>query len=203
MDAFKSKMKEKIKKYSDRQYLEGYIKHEFLTKDGSADIFINIDEKYDLFDSWTMGAQTDLEKDVYDYIEEKTSMLGNQVPINLHIVGCDFTPHEQEIIRHLLREHYAIELYKVQQEYNKLKQKIFSLILVGVSSFILYTSLYLLSNFSYLIEVFGFLFSFALWEAMDCIIYAFSDVKEQREAVTQNLLLDVDFSDENLKEKDI
>lgn len=203
MNDFYLKMKEKIKQYSDEKYLDGYIKNEFLTNDGDADIFINIDEKYDLFDSWTRGAQTDLEKDIYDYIEEKTSMLGNQVPINLHIIGCEFTPHEQEIIRHLLKEHYAIELYKVQLEYSKLRKKIFSLVLVGLSSFALYTFLYFFKDFTYLVEVFGFLFSFSLWEAMDCFIYTFSDIKEQREAVTQNLLINVDFKDDHLKEKDI
>lgn len=203
MNNFHTKMKEKIKQFSNKNYLDGYIKNEFLTKDGDADIFINIDEKYDLFDSWTVGDQTDLEKDVYEYIEEKTSMLGNQVPINLHIIGCEFTPHEQGIIRHLLKEHYAIELYKVQHEYMKLKKKILGLVCVGILSFGLYTYLYFLDNFNYLGEVFGFLFSFALWEAMDCIIYSFSEIKEQREATTQNLLLNVDFNDETVKEKDI
>ena len=203
MNEFHEKMKEKIRKYSDQQYLDGYIKNEFLTKDGDADIYINIEEKYDLFDSWTIGTQTDLEKDVYEYIEDKTEMLGNQVPINLHIIGCDFTPHEQEIVRHLLKEHYAIELYKIQQQYNKLKRKIFGLICVGLGSFLLYTLFYLFSDYNYLIQVFVFLFSFSLWEAMDCVIYAFSDVKEQREAITQNLLINVDFSDADLKEKDI
>ena len=203
MNEFHAKMKEKIKQYSDQQYLDGYIKNEFLTDDGDADIYINVEEKYDLFDSWTIGAQTDLETDVYDYVEEKTSMLGNQVPINLHIIGCEFTPHEQDIIRHLLKEHYAIELYKIQQVYSKLKHKIFGLACVGILSFFMYSFLYFLSDFNFLVEVFGFLFSFALWEAMDCIIYTFSDIKEQREAITQNLLINVDFSSERLKEKDI
>ena len=92
MDDFKGKVKEKIRQYSNEQYLDGYIKKEFLTDDGDADIYINIDEKYDLFDSWTVGNQIDLETDIYDYIEEKTAMLGNHVPINLHIIGCKFKP---------------------------------------------------------------------------------------------------------------
>ena len=200
MNKFKSKMKEKIRQYSNEQYLDGYIRNEFLTKDGDADIFINVDEKYDLFDSWTVGSQTDLETDVYDYIEEKTAMLGNHVPINLHIIGCEFTPHEQGIIRHVMKEHYAIELYKTQQRYKELKHKIIGLIFVGIISFILYSFLYFLDDFNYLVEVFGFLFSFSLWEAMDCIIYSYSEVKDEREAVTQNLLMNVDFKDEKVKE---
>ena len=201
MDDFKGKMKEKIKQYSNEKYLDGYINNEFLTDDGDADIYINIEEKYDLFDSWTVGAQTDLEKDVYEFIEEKTAMLSNHTPINLHIIGCEFTPHEQGIIRHILKEHYAIELYKIQKEHTKLKSKIIGLICFGVLSFLLYSYLFFLKDFNYLVEVFGFLFSFSLWEAMDCMIYSFLDVKEEREAITQNLLLNVDFDASGIKEK--
>ena len=200
MNDFKTKMKDKIRQYSNEQYLDGYIKSEFLTKDGDADIYLNVDEKYDIFDSWTVGNQTDLEKDVYDFIEEKTAMLGNHVPINLHILGCPFTPHEQGVIRHTLKEHYAIELYKIQKKYTELKNKIFGLITIGIISFILYTVLFFLKDFNYLVEVFGFLFSFSLWEAMDCIIYKFSEVKYQREAITQNLLINVDFDEEEVIE---
>jgi len=203
MQAFREKMKEKIKQYSNDQYLDGYIKKEFITKDGDADIFINVDEKYDLFDSWTVGEQVDLEKDVYDFIEEKTAMLGNNVPINLHIIGCEFTPHEQGIIKHILKEHYAIELYKIQQKYTQLKQKIFGLIIMGIACFLSYSILFFADNLNYLVEIFGFLFSFSLWEAMDCIIYSFSEVKDEREAITQNLLINVDFDDTKVKEKEI
>ena len=130
-------------------------------------------------------------------------MLGNNVPINLHIIGCEFTPHEQGIIKHILKEHYAIELYKVQQRYTQLKQKIFGLIVFGIACFLSYSILFFADNLNYLVEIFGFLFSFSLWEAMDCIIYSFSEVKDEREAVTQNLLINVDFSDSKVKEKEI
>lgn len=193
MDSFKDKMMEKIKQYSNQQYLDGYIRKEFLTDDGDADIFLNITEKNELFDTWTVGDQVDLESDVYDFIEEKTSMLGNDIQIKLNITGCEFTPREQGIIKHVLKEHYAIELYKVQKEYVKYRNKIIFLIAVGVSSFLIYTLLFFFTNQDFFIEVFGFLFSFALWEALDALIYSFSEVKSEREAVTQNLLMNVEF----------
>ncbi|MBP5678425.1 MAG: hypothetical protein J6X28_01175 [Bacilli bacterium] len=199
MDDFNRKMKEKIKQYSNEQYLDGYIKSEFLTEDGDADIFLKVEDKYDIFDYRTVGDQTDLLIDIYEFIEEKTEMLGNHVPINLHFLGYEFTPHEQGMIRHILKEHYAIELYKIQQKYTKYKQKIIGLICVGLLSFFLYTVLYFLKDFNYLVQVFAFLFTFSLWEAMDCIIYSFSEVKEEREAITQNLLMNVDFDEEAKK----
>ncbi len=205
MNDFKKKMKEKIKQYSNQRYLNGYVKKEFLTDDGDADIFLNIEDKYDVLDSWTIGNQIDLEKEIYEYIDDKTSMLGNHVPINLHFMGYEFTSKEQGIIKHILKEHYAIELYEVQQKYNELKAKIFGLVLIGIGSFILYSYLFFEDNMNYLVEIFGFLFSFALWEAMDAFIYSFSDVKSEREAVTQNLLMNVDFDydPKKVKEKDI
>ena len=45
-------------------------------------------------------------------------------------------------------------------------------------------------------EVFCFLFSFALWEGFENIIYDFRDVKELRKDITQNLLMHVVFDED-------
>lgn len=193
MNNFKNRMKEKIKMYSNDEYLSGYIKNEFLTDDGDADIFLNIESKDELFDSRTVGDQLDLVSDVYDFIEEKTSMLENDVQIHLHIIGIDLDSKEQEAVKHILKEHFAIELYKVQKRYKRIKTKIFKLIFIGIISFISYLLFNLYVNYNFFLEVFGFLFSFALWEGLDSILYDFSEVKNDREAVCQNLLMNVDF----------
>lgn len=193
MEDFKARMQEKIKEYSKEEYLDEYIKKEFVTKSGFAEIFLNINEKSELFDTWTIGEQIDLENAVYEYIEEKSSMLENDIQLKLNITGCEFTPREQGIIKHVLKEHYAIELYKVQKEYVSFRNKIFTLVAIGLCSFLIYTILFFFTNLSFFIEVFGFLFSFALWEALDAVIYSFSEIKNEREAVTQNLLMNVEF----------
>ena len=193
MNDFKTKMNEKIKQYSNKQYLDGYIKKEYIADDGDADIFLKIDNKDSLFDPRTIGDQIDIVDDIYTFIENKTSMLNSDIQIKLHVVGLNLDSHEQGIFKHVLKEHYAIELYKVQKQYIKYKNKIFYLIMVGLISLISYALLYLFTDYDFFIEVFGFLFSFALWEGFDSIIYSFSDVKNEREAVTQNLLIDVIF----------
>ena len=48
MSNFKKKVKEKIKQYSKDEYLAGYIQNEYLTKDGDADIYLNINSLNDL-----------------------------------------------------------------------------------------------------------------------------------------------------------
>ena len=54
MDLFEKKMKEKIKQYSDKNYLDGYINKEYLTEDGDADIFLHLRSRDELFDIRTI-----------------------------------------------------------------------------------------------------------------------------------------------------
>ena len=121
-------------------------------------------------------------------------MLDSDVQINLHIIGTKFNSNEQGMIKHILKEHYAIELYKVQKKYNMYKKKIISLFFTGFLSVLCYLILYLYTDFEFFLEVFGFIFSFALWEAFDALIYGFSEVKVERNDITQNLLMNIDFN---------
>ena len=73
------------------------------------------------------------------------------------------------------------------------KIKVVFLFLTGFFTLLCYMFLYLFTNLQFFMEVFGFIFSFALWEAFDLLIYDFTYVKNQREAITQNLLTEVDF----------
>lgn len=200
MNSFNEKVKEKIKQYSNQEYLDGYIKEEFLTADGDADIFIYLESKDELFDSRTRGKQKELNSDIYEFIEEKSSMLDNDTKINFHINGIELTSKEQGLVKHLFKEHYAIELYKSQNEYLKTKNKIFKLIVLGLTSFLLYIFFFFATDFDFFIEVFGFIFSFALWEGFDAMIYSLSEIKEEREAITQNLLMEIEFNDVNIKD---
>ena len=87
MTNIEQKLKEKIKIYSKEEYLDGYIKNEFLTDDGNANIFLNINTKEELFDPKTIGNQLDLNEKIYEYIDRKASMLNNNIPLKLIIIG--------------------------------------------------------------------------------------------------------------------
>ena len=50
--------------------------------------------------------------------------------------------------------------------------------------------------------VFTFLFTFSLWEAMDSIIYTFSEIRYERESITQNLLIEVVFDNSETNNTD-
>ena len=193
MNNIKKQVKEKIKKYSNEEYLDGYIKSEYLTDNGNADIFLKINHKEELIDSRTTGNQLDLNKSVYDYIDDKVSMLNSNIKINLHILEDELTNAEQEKVKHIISEHYAIELYKIQKEYRRYTSKIFKLCYLGIVFLLFYIALALSFESSLFIEIFIFLFSFTLWEAFDTFIYAVSDIKIKREKITQKLIMDISF----------
>ena len=201
MNDFKNKVNEKIKEFSNDNYLSGYINNEYSTNDNDADIYLKVREKDDVIDRRTIGNQIELRDEVYAYLEKKSSMLENDIPINFHIIGYEFTSKEQGVIKHLVKEHYSIELYKAQREYKKTRNKAINLIIIGLACLFVYLYLVLVLESTVMSEIFVFLFTFSLWEAFHSIIYILSDVKDKREAITQNLLTNVDFINKG-EEKD-
>ena len=193
MNNFKATMKEKIKQYSNQEYLDNYIRNEYLTDENHADIFMKLSNKNQLFDERTMDKQFDLLNDVYEFVEHKTSMLDSSVQIRFHIIGLDLSEKEQEKVKHTIKEHYAIELYKIQKEYIKYRNEILVLILIGILSLLFYAFLYFNTTWDFFMEVFCFIFSFALWQGIENMIYDFKDVRVLRKDITQNLLMHVSF----------
>ena len=193
MTNIKEQVKEKIKQYSNDEYLDGYIKNEFLTDDGDADIILNINNKDELFDNKTSDNQLDLKNDIYEYIDNKTSMLNNDIKLNLRIVSNKFSKNDEEKVKHIINEHYAIELYKIEKKYKRYKNIIFRLVLSGL----LFLSTYALITFNFtskfFIEIFGFLFSFTLWKALETYIYTLNEIKYERESITQKLIMEIVF----------
>lgn len=195
MNNIKKKVKEKIKVYSDEKYLEGYIKTEFLTDDGKADVILNISERDELFDSRTRDNQLELCDEIYDYIDEKTSMLDNDVELDLDILGIKLDNEDKQKVKHLISEHYAIELYKTQRKYKKCIGSIFRTTICGLLFFAIYMIIELHPHTDLFQEIFGFLFSFTLWQAFELILFDMRDLRTEREAITQKLIMNIYFEE--------
>lgn len=112
--------------------------------------------------------------------------------ITFHINGVPITDKDEDLIKFLFREHYSIELYKSQHSYIDIRNKIIKLLILGIVCFIGYLYIFKSSS-EFFLEVFGFIFSFSLWQAFEAMIYSLKDAKEEREAITQNLLTEIVF----------
>lgn len=192
MKKFKKRVKDKIKLYSDDNHLENYIIREFSIEDGNAHIHIYLNSVDDLLDPRTKGNQVQLKNEIYEYFEEKSSMLDNDMKITFHINGVPITDKDEDLIKFLFREHYSIELYKSQHSYIEIRNRIIKLLILGIVCFIGYLFIFNSSS-EFFLEVFGFIFSFSLWQAFEAMIYSLKDAKEEREAITQNLLTEIVF----------
>ena len=201
MNNIKNDVKEKIIEYSNDEYFDDYIKHEFLTENGDANIYIRLFDKDELFDKHTFGHQLELKHDIYDFLDEKSSMLNNDIQLNFHIVGLKLSSDEKEDVKHLVKEHYAIELYKIQKVYKRYRNKIYILVSLGLMFMLLYYFISLYFESVFFIEAFGFLFSFALWVALESLIFDLSEIKINRESITQKLLINFEFNNNKMKEE--
>ena len=143
MNEFKKKMHEKIKTYSNKKYLEGYIKDEYLTVDGDADLYLTLNNIDELIDPRTSDNQLDVCGEVYEFIEDKSDMLDNDTLLELHIRGIDVDSKTQGVVKHIIKEHYAIELYKIQKSFTRCRNKIIGLSILGIISLVIYTLIYL------------------------------------------------------------
>ena len=194
MNNIKKEVKEKINEYSKKEYLNKYIESEFLSDNGDANIYIKINSKEELFDSKTIGNQKDLNSDIYEFLDSKSSRLSSDIQINLYILGLDLKKEEKEEVKNLIKEHYAIEIYKKQKEHRRIETKVFRLLLIGIIFTIFYALTLKYSNYDIFNEILLFIASFSIWEAFDFILYDLIDIKREREFITQKLLIDIYFS---------
>ena len=194
MTDFQKKVQEKINLYSKKTYLNGYMEDEYTISNGFADVYLYVTEIEELYDTRTMGKQLDLRPDIYEYVENKTSMLDNDIQIRLHIVGYDVDSKEANTIKHIFKEHYAIELYKAQKNYKNSLTKTIGLLLFAVLVTAMYFVLLKFTDLSFTAEFLSVIFSFTIWEAISRFIFELPELNNTREAVTQNLLIDISFN---------
>ncbi len=193
MNNINKESEELIKDYSNKNRLNKYIREEFLTSDGDAHIYIKLSDKYELFDKRTSEQQLDINQEIYSFIDDKSSVLDSNIPLHFHIIGLKLNEKEQENINRIIKEHYSIELYKKQREYRLNKDKAITQVLLGVILLLFYGVVYIWTNSAFLLEVFGFLFSFALWQAFEICMYTLSEIKHDTKSIAQKQLMDVDF----------
>lgn len=199
MKNIKKEVREKIKEYSNKKYLDGYIKQEFLTDNHDANIYIKLNSKDELFDSRTIENQKDLNSNIYEFLDSKSAILSSDIQINFYVLGLSLSNEEKDEVKNLIKEHYAIEFYKKQKEHKRVEIKVFRLLLIGIVFTILYALTLKFSNYDLFNEILLFIASFSIWEAFDFILYDLIDIKREREVITQKLLIDTYFSKEEGK----
>ena len=121
-------------------------------------------------------------------------MLDNHIKLHLHSIGIDLESKEQGKIKHIISEHYAIELYKAQKEYQKCRLSIIRALLTGLLFLIIYVTIALRLPSKLFMEIVGFIFTFTLRYSFDKYINTLMNLKDKRESITQKLIMDINFA---------
>lgn len=160
---------EQIKKYEEKKKkMSEYIKEEYIDASGIAVIDVNLDN-FEVFNQLSMGKQRTLNKEIIEYIDEKSYPIPVDIPIKINIYGSFEDAVKEEIINKL-QEHYDLMLNdkKFDLKINAVRSSV--LFIIGVILLIFYL---LLANFTVnklWYEILSIVSTFIIWEAADFFI---------------------------------
>ncbi len=178
-----------------RTTLHDYLEDEFLQKDGTAVIDINLND-VDVFDPISYGHQLDLNPDIIEYIDKKVNLIPIVYPIVLRFHASNLTDETKTQIEHCLREHYYVELQDKAWDKRNNKMQILYLTVLGL----VFISLYIYSVFvleeGLFVEFLSVVGSFALWEAADRFLLERQSIKFQMNESAQCYESKIMFMDE-------
>lgn len=168
MNKMKRKLDKKIKKYeSSMEPIKDYIFDEYINEDDKIQIDINVYNGFDIFDPLSMGKQKDLNKEIYDFIDEKIHMIPHKYEICICFHNSNLTKKDEKEIKSIIEEHYYLILQEKRFNLRINTIKILSLTVIGVVLLSLYFILEIHSNKPVFMEFLSIAGSFALWEAVD------------------------------------
>ncbi len=184
-----------VEKYGASQYLRDYIDKEFIDADGNAVVEINLYDGINMFDKLSRRDQSDLNEEIYEYIDRKVKIIPPHIPIKLVFFGSNLNDEEKGRVRQLIKEHYSIELFNQQKNRRILRKKTNRLVAIGIIIFILVFYLESIEGYKVLTDFLSIVGTFSLWEVANTLILARKDVKYDTLHKAKMLAVDVEFFD--------
>lgn len=190
---------EQIKKYEEKKKkMSEYIKEEYIDASGIAVIDVNLDN-LEVFNPLSMGKQRTLNKEIIEYIDEKSYPIPVDIPIKINIYGS-FEDRVKEEIINKLQEHYDLMLNdkKFDLKINAIRSSV--LFTIGVILLIFYL---LLANFTVNklgYEILSIVSTFIIWEAADFFILERYALRVSYYEIAQMVICEKTFVENNKKE---
>ncbi len=184
-----------IDKYADKDFLREYIKKEYINEDGTAVIHIRLYEGLNLYEGMSYGDQLELNPDIYKFIDSKAKIIPAHIPIKLVFNGRKLEKEEQEKIKYLIDEHYAIELFNQQKDIRITRKKVRRLFAIGVGIFILCFYLSGFGKYNFLTDILRIVGTFSLWELTNMALLRKKDIDMQTLHIAKMLIHEFEFKE--------
>lgn len=190
--ARRNQLKKVAQSHASLQTLHQYIEQEFMDADGYGVIDICLYEGLELYDPLSMGRQRELNPEIYDFIERKANLIPAQVPLKIRFHG-GIAEADQEQIRRLLSEHYAVAMHDKAWDLRSNFRKLVGMAIVGVIFLSLYFFYALRREDGLFLELLSVIGSFAMWEAADCFLLERRAIDAEIMNIAQHLTQEVEF----------
>ena len=194
--ARKNQLKKATARRSNLLTLRQYIDQEYMDADGYAVIDIALYDGFARYHPLSLGRQLDLNEEIYDFIEQKASIIPAQLPLKLSFHGGNLDAAEQERVRQLLTEHYTVCLHDKLWDKRINRRKLVGMSAVGLFFLSLYFYFALKREDGLFLEVLSVVGSFALWEAADSLMLERRDINAEIRNIAQHLTQEVVFAAE-------
>ncbi len=185
------------------------MKHQRLTKDivhyvktlkdseGYACIDIKLNPDTELYDPLSTAKNLDLNKDIYEFIDEQANIIPARVPLRIRFIGTNLSPEEQELIRQTMRRHYTMKTYDVVWDMALNLRKMIGFTVFGIGVLAAYFYVSFATDRAFATEILSIIGSFSLWEAADAYLLERPVLRREYKNIMQNVNQFVEFVQES------
>lgn len=171
--------KSKLKKYQLEKFDYYQTINEYYMNDGRAYISVNISSIDDIISKYSVKNDEILNPEFMHYIETNASYIPDEYPLTLEICNHKFSDKEKEIIKKVIKNHYAIGLFNKKNELKISKRRCKLLFFSGLGILLVYSFMIYIPFFNILREIFSLLFCFSMWETADVMIFHHDEINEK------------------------
>lgn len=197
----RGKLFKKIREYEASMLsIKDYLTKEFELKDNEVLVDINLYEGLTVIDPLSWGKQSELNGEIYEYIDNKTYIIPVKYSITLCFHHDGISEEEQNKIRELIEEHYMLVLHDKKVDLGINAIKVLGLGIVGALLLSMYFVLQVTSIQQLFMEFLSIAGTFALWEAVDFYLLERREIQQERLNAGQIVLSRVIFSQKNQEE---
>ncbi len=148
-----------------------------------------------LYNPLGMGAERDLNGEIYDFIDAQTNIVPAEIPLRIRFHGAP--EEEQENIKKAMERHYILKSLDVSWDLAANFRKMLLLTIFGVIVLALYFYFAFTRDDVFFAEILSIVGSFSLWEAADAFLLERPHLRRENKNIEQSLSQRLEFvSDE-------
>lgn len=188
-----NKINKIIDKYANVDSLREYIKREYINEEGNAVINIKLYDDLDIYDKLSYENQAELNSEIYRYIDQKVKIIPAHIPLKLVFHGKRIEKDEQEIIKNLIYEHYAIELFDQQKNLRIVKKKTKRMLFIGITIFLICFYFSGLGKYKFITDFLSIVGTFSLWQVASLVLLERRDIDTRTMHIAKMLIHEIEF----------